>query len=186
MTLMIAGLLLFTGMHLVPGLAPGLKQGLQGKLGEGGYKGIYSLLAIGGIVLIVLGWRSTTPQHVYMLPMWTRHAAMLLAVIGFLLIGASNYASRIRRLVRHPMLTGVFLWACAHLIINGDSRSVLLFSWLAVWAALEIVIINRREGAWQKIEATSVAGEIRGLVISLVVVGVVIYIHPWLAGVAIF
>ncbi len=185
MALMIAGLLLFTGIHLMPSLAPGAKQAMLGKLGEGGYKGIYSLLALGGIVLIVIGWRSTVPQHVYMLPIWTRHAAMLLAVIGFLLIGASNYASRIRLLVRHPMLTGVFLWALAHPIINGDSRSVLLFGWLGLWALLEILLINRRDGAWEKIEPGSIGLEIRGLIISLVVVGLVIFIHPWIAGVAV-
>lgn len=185
MALMIAGLALFTGIHLLPSLAPGLKQGWQGVMGENGYKGMFALLALTGIVLIVFGWRGATPRYVFHLPYWTHHAGMLLSVIGFLLMGAANYPSRIKRLVRHPQLTGVFLWAIAHLVMNGDSRSVLLFSWLALWSLLEIVLISWREGVWIKIEPGSWAVEIRGLVISAVVIVVVLFVHPWIAGVAV-
>jgi uncharacterized membrane protein len=185
MGMMIAGLLLFTGIHLMPSLAPGVKQAARKTLGESGYKAVFALAGLAGVALIVFGWRGSVPQYLYMLPPWSRHAGMLLAVLGFLLMGAANYPSRIRLLIRHPQLTGVLLWALAHLVMNGDSRSVLLFGWLAAWSALEIVLISRREGVWIKTEPGSWSREIRGLLISAVVIAVVIYVHPWIAGVPI-
>ena len=37
--------------------------------------------------------------------------------------------------LRHPMLTGVVVWAVAHLLVNGDAASLVLFGWpWALWA----------------------------------------------------
>ena len=110
---------------------------------------------------------------------------MLLVVIAFILMGASNYPTRIKQYIRHPQLTGVIVWAFAHLMLNGDSRSVLLFGGMALWAVLEIVFINRREGEWTKTHVPGWGREVRGLVISLVVVVVVVMLHPYIAGVPI-
>jgi hypothetical protein len=71
----------------------------------------------------------------------------------------------------------------AHLLLNGDSRSVLLFGWLGVWAVLEIFFINKREGVWVKPDAPAWSREIKGVVISLVVLAVVVFLHPYIAGV---
>ena len=186
MTLLITGVLLWALVHLTPSVAQPLKQSLVGKLGENGYKGVFSLLLLLAIALIVFGWRSIEqPQYLYFLPLWTRHLGMLLVVIGFILMGAANYATRIKRIIRHPQLTGFILWAVAHLMMNGDSRSIVLFGGFAIWAVLEIIFINRRDTGWVKPEAPGWGVEIRGVVISLLVVGLFIFIHPWIAGVAI-
>ncbi len=66
MTLMILGILLFAGVHLIPSLAPGVKAAWLGKFGEGGYKGSFSLLLLLGLGLIIAGWRSTLPEFLYM------------------------------------------------------------------------------------------------------------------------
>ena len=110
---------------------------------------------------------------------------MLLVLIAFILFGASNYPTRIKQFIRHPQLTGVAVWAFAHLVLNGDSRSVLLFGTMGLWAILEIVFINRREGKWVKQPSPSWAREIRGLAISLVVFVVVVMLHPYMTGVSI-
>ncbi len=186
MVLLVAGVLLWAAVHLTPSVAPPLKQSLVGKMGENGYKGIFSLSLLLAIALIVIGWRSIDqPDYLYFLPAWTRHAGMLVVVIGFILMGAANYPSRIKRLIRHPQLTGFTLWALAHLAMNGDSRSVVLFGGFAIWAILEIIFINKRDGEWVKPEAPAWSREVIGVVISLVVVVLFVAIHPWIAGVAI-
>ena len=185
MGLMIAGLLIWSLVHLTPSLAPPLKQKLITQLGEKTYKLLFAVLIFTALALIVFGWRSTLPSYLYQLPGFTRHIAMLLVLIAFILFGASNYPTRIKQFIRHPQLTGVIVWAFAHLVLNGDSRSVLLFGSMGVWAILEIVFINRREGEWVKQPVPGWAREVRGLAISLAVFVVVVMLHPYIAGVSI-
>ena len=186
MGLLIAGLLIWSLVHLAPSLAPPLKQKLTTQLGEKVYKLLFAVLIFAALALIIFGWRSTVPSYLYQLPGFTRHIAMLLVLIAFILMGASNYPTRIKQFIRHPQLTGVIVWAFAHLMLNGDSRSVLLFGGMGVWAILEIVFINRREGEWVKQPVPGWAREIRGLAISLVVFVVVVMLHPYIAGIPIY
>lgn len=183
MVLLAFGVLLFAGVHLIPSLAPGLKGSWRNRLGEGGYKGSFSLLLLAALALIIIGWRSTLPTLVY-LPAPALHGpALALLVIAFLLLVVSSRKSRLRRLVRHPQLTGVVLWGIAHLLLNGDNRSLLLFGGISLWAIVEILAINHRDGAWHKPEAPSWGAETVTLVITGAVIGLVVYVHPWLAGV---
>jgi len=185
MGLLIAGLLVWTLVHFTPSLAAPLKQKLITQLGEKAYKLLFTVLMFTALALIIFGWRSALPSHLYQLPGFTRHIAMLLVLIAFVLFGASNYPTRIKQFIRHPQLTGVVVWASAHLVLNGDSRSVLLFGSMGLWAILEIVFINRREGEWVKQPVPGWAREIRGLAISLVVFVVVVILHPYMTGVSI-
>lgn len=185
MTLLIFGVVLFAGVHFIPSLAPGVKSGAMERMGEGGYKGIFSLLLLASFALMITGWRSAEPAYLYALPAAVRWPAMGLIALGFVVMGASTRNSRIRLLVRHPQLTGVILWSIGHLLINGDSRSVVLFTGLGLWAAIEIMLINRREGAWAKEPPPSWGAEVVTLVIAAVVIGVFTWAHPWLSGVAI-
>lgn len=186
MEILIAGLLLFAAVHFIPSKAPSLKAAMVGKLGDGGYKGVFSLLLIAALVLIVYGWRHTTPQHIYALPLAVRSVTSALMLLAFILFVASKPPTRIKRVIRHPQLTSVVVWAIAHLLSNGDSRSLVLFGGLGLWAILEMVFINQREGVWVKPEAPPVAREIILLAIGAVVFGIVIWAHPWLAGVPVF
>ncbi|MCB1854475.1 MAG: NnrU family protein [Halieaceae bacterium] len=185
MTLLVLGILLFAGLHLVKSLAPELRAGLIARLGAMPYRGLFSLLVLGSVALIVLGWRSSVPQYVYSPSPALQHPAMTVILVAFLLMVASSRPSRLRRIVRNPQLSGVVLWAGAHLLLNGDSRSLVLFGGLGLWALVEIVAINRRDGVWIKDPAPGLGTDLANLVIALVVVAVVVFIHPWLAGVPI-
>ena len=185
MTLLVLGILLFAGLHLVKSLAPELRAGLIARLGAMPYRGLFSLLVLGSVGLIVLGWRSSVPQYVYSPSPALQHPAMTVILVAFLLMVASSRPSRLRRIVRNPQLSGVVLWAGAHLLLNGDSRSLVLFGGLGLWALVEIVAINRRDGVWIKDPAPGLGTDLANLVIALVVVAVVVFIHPWLAGVPI-
>jgi uncharacterized membrane protein len=178
------GVIIWSVVHAVPGLAPGLRASLAARLGENGYKIAFTAAMLLSLLLIVLGWRATTPEIVYEPPVWGRHLAMLLVLIAFLLFAFSHGKSNLKRFVRHPQLTAVIVWAIGHLLANGDSRSVVLFGVLGVWALAEIVIINRRDQAWTPPAPRPLSAEIKPVVIGVVLYAVFILIHPYLFGVS--
>lgn len=185
MTLLVIGVALFAGLHLIKSLAPDFRAAMQDRLGENPYKGLFSLLVLGSVVLIVIGWRSSQPGFIYVPSPDLHTLALLLLLLAFWLLVVASRPSRVKRIVRHPQLTGVILWSGAHLLLNGDSRSLVLFGGLGLWALVEIIAINRREGVWIKAESPGLGSDAINVVIAAAVVAVVIYIHPWLAGVSV-
>lgn len=178
------GVALFMATHFVPSLAQGLKESLSERLGENPYKGLFSLLLILSIVLMVIGWRSATPELVYRPPSWGTPLTSVLMLISIMLFGAAQYPTRIKRFVRHPQLTGMAVWSVSHLISNGDSRSLVLFGGLGLWALIEMLLINKREGAWVKPYGPALPVEVRGIIISAVIFFVLVFLHPYFTGVS--
>ena len=173
MTFLIIGVLLWSCVHLYPSVFPERRGLMVEKLG-GKYNGVYAALIVFSIVLMVIGWKSTVPEPVYNSPSWGRHLHMLTMVIAILLLGAgsSKGISRIKQYIRHPMLTGVVVWGIGHLLANGDIRSLILFGGLTLWAILNQITINRRDGVWVK--PTEIAGVKREGI--LVVITIVVYL----------
>ena len=186
MELLILGLAIWVIAHFFPVLMPVQREAIRSKLGAGLYKGLFALVIIGSIVLIVQGWKGTIPTQIYVTGMGFRHAAMSLVALAFILFVAAKVKStRIKRFIRHPQLTGLVIWAAAHLLANGDSRSLILFTTLGIWAILSIILINRRDGQWQKPD--SVIGwpmELLIVIGGIVLTGIFFKIHIYLAGVA--
>ena len=104
-------------------------------------------------------------------------------LVSFVLFVAAQAPTNIRRILRHPQLTGVLLWAVAHLLVNGDSRSVVLFGSFAVWTIAEMLLINRRDGAWQKPESVALIKDAVTIGIGAVAYVIVFLLHPVLFGV---
>jgi uncharacterized membrane protein len=177
------GVLLWALVHLIPSVAPGVRQSLISKVGENPYKGLFALDIVIAIVFIVYGWRTTTPEIVYLPPAWGYSAALVLMAISVYLFGAAQRPSTVKRIIRHPQLTGLVVWSVAHLLANGDQRSIVLFGGLGLWALIEMPLISRREGAWQKPDAPAMSREVLGIVITAVVFAVLIFLHPYFAGV---
>jgi len=184
MEIMVFGLLLWSLVHLVPSLAPSVKKGWISMLGENGYKISFSAIVIFSLVMIVYGWRHSDPVVVYTLSIDLKPVALILMVVAFVLFGAAQYPTRIKTYVRHPQLTSIIVWSIANLLVNGDSRSIIMFGSMALWAVLEIIAINRRSGEWEKAAPPAWPREIKGLVISLVIFAVVAFAHPYIAGVS--
>ena len=90
MILLVIGVLLFAGVHLTKSLAPSFRTEMQQRLGENGYKGIFSLLILGSIALIVFGWRSAVPQYLYTPPAAMQAPALFLLVVAFWLMVVSS------------------------------------------------------------------------------------------------
>jgi uncharacterized membrane protein len=185
MVMLVSGVLLWAIVHMIPGPGRTLRQVLVLGVGEKPYKGVFSLALIASLLLIVFGWRSTPPQPVYLPPAWGGIAAIALMPVAIFLFGASHAKTRVKRFIRHPQLSSIVVWSGAHLLANGDDRSLVLFGGMGLWAILEILVINRRDRQWIKPPVPSMAAEIRGIVIAAVVFAVLVFLHPKFAGVAV-
>ena len=183
MILLIAGLLLFTVIHLLPAASPDLRGQLAGKLGENAYRGVYSIVIVASLVIIVFGWKAATPTAVYTPPVGGGPVISALVFFAFVLFVTSKVRSNYRRLIRHPQMLAVILWSVAHLLVNGDSRSLVLFGGLGVWAILEIVLCNKRDGAWQKPDAVPFSADMIVAIIAGVAFTAIFYLHRALFGV---
>ncbi|TAJ32735.1 MAG: NnrU family protein [Reyranella sp.] len=148
MAWLVLGLVLFLGAHTFTTMR-GARAVAIGRLGEGGYKGLYSLVSAAGLVLIVIGfgsYRSAGYIQVWTPPRAIFHPiALVLLWFAFVaLVAAYAPPSRIKAILRHPMLVGVKAWALSHLLVNGDLGSMLLFGGLLAWAVYDRIALKRR------------------------------------------
>ncbi|MHA7834608.1 MAG: NnrU family protein [Algiphilus sp.] len=176
------GILLWAVTHLFVAVAPAARQRLVDTLGLGPYKGLFSLVIVLSLVIIVLGWQAMPPTSAYVPPMGLRHATLLLVPIAVVLFISARAPTDIKRIIRHPQLTGVKLWAVAHLLANGEWRSLILFGGFLAWAVLEVIFIKRRDGAWVKPAPVGITRTIISAVVGLILAALLIVVHPWIAG----
>ena len=186
MTKLVLGVLLWAVTHFVPALAVDFRKRLIDRIGEYPYKGLFTLVMAFAIYLIISGWKSIPVEFLYVPPDWGRHLASLLMLIAFVLFSASHGQNNIKRFIRHPQLTSVIVWGVAHLLANGESRSIVLFGGLALWAAVDIVLLNRRDGAWQKPQPAPIKKDIIAVVVGVLVYFGFAHLHGWLFGVSPF
>ncbi len=187
MALLAAGILLWSIAHLFKSVMPGARATLARAIGENPTKGIVALLIVASVVLMVVGWRGADYNAIYDPPIWGRHLHMAAMFIAVYLFGAAYAPSRIRAFIAHPMLVGMAIWAGGHLLANGDSRSLLLFGGLGLWAVVSIIAIMIRDRDKQeRRELRGWGREIFGLLIAGGVYAVLFVTHQWYAGVPLF
>jgi uncharacterized membrane protein len=184
MTLLIIGLLLWSGIHFVPSLGIGVRAGLVAKLGLPAYKGLFALLIVASIVVMVFGWRSIEPAMVYSPPPWGLHVTHVLVLLTFILFVAAKRNTNIKRVLRHPQLTGVVLWSAGHLFANGEDRSLVLFIGIGIWAMVEMALINRRVGAWVRPGPVPMVRDVVTLAGGVVLFAVLLVLHRYITGVS--
>lgn len=185
MSVLIAGVTLWSLAHLLKAGAPGLRDRVQRKLGPGPYRGLFSLAIVASLVLIVFGWKSALPRPVYDAPLPGGPIIAAMVLIGLVLFFAAQFTGNIKRYIRHPQMTGTILWGIAHLLANGDIRSIVLFGGFTLWAALEIALINRRDGRRQTPAAAAIRHDVIPVVAGTLVFGAVLFFHQTLFGVAV-
>ena len=184
MTWLFIGVLLWCGLHFVPGLARRFRDAVITRIGEKTYQGVFAIGVVVSIVLMVVGWRAAPQWTVYNAPPWGPPVGAVLILIAFLLFGFAKAKTNVKRFIRHPQLSGMVAWAVGHLLANGDNLSLLLFGGLGLWALVEMPLINRREGAWKKPEPVPITAEIRPILIGLVIFVAFFLAHPYLFGVS--
>jgi uncharacterized membrane protein len=187
MTILVLGLIFFLGVHSVSIVAPDWRDARRAQLGEGAWKGLYSVVSVAGFVLLVVGYglARQQPEVLYVPPGWLRHLALLLMVPAFPLLLAAYLPGRIKTAAKHPMLLSVKLWALAHLLANGTWADVLLFGGFLAWAVADRISLKRRA-------ARPVPGAPPSPLNDVIVVvgGLALYVvfllwgHRWLIGVS--
>jgi len=146
MTVLIAGLIIFLGMHSMSIVAPAGRAQARRRWGEGPWKVGYAVISLAGLMLVVYGFGMArqAPVIVYTPPVWMRHVAFLLMLPVFPLLFASYLPGRIKTATKHPMLAAVKFWALAHLLANGMLADLLLFGGFLAWAVVDRISLKRR------------------------------------------
>ncbi len=183
MTILIVGLVLFLGIHLLPVATP-LRNALSSRLGANGYRGAFSLVSLAGLVLIVVGYYTAARGEQLFAPWPAAIAAAPYAVtLSFILFAAANMRTHIRKTLQHPMLLGLLIWAGVHLLANGDTRGTVLFGAFFAWALVDLASAVSRH-AVKTFEPTS-RQDVIAVVAGVVLAIVVMIFHRTLFGVAV-
>ena len=172
---------MFFAVHLVPTSAS-LRNGIAERFGEPAYKIAFSVLSLIGFVLIVMGYHKLQlmPGKNPVLwdpPTWTRHIAFLLMLPAMIFLVAAYVPSKIRTALKHPMLVAIKTWALAHLLVNGDLGSLVLFGSFLAYAVYDRISVKRRAGAGPPPAPAGVLGDV-----IVVVVGVALFAFMLLWG----
>lgn len=185
MLVTIIGLVLFLGIHSVRIVAPQWREERLSAMGGNAWRGLYSAVSIIGFVLILWGYSLWRPvaADLWFPPAWLSHVAALLMLVSAVFMGVYIApGGRMKAALKNPMLLSVKTWAVAHLLVNGDAASVVLFGAFLVWGVMDLVSVKKRG------TPPPVAGPARGDILA-VITGLVIYcafvffVHEWWIGV---
>lgn len=174
MTLLVIGLLIWAGAHLFKRAIPDVRA----TMGDKG-KGLVALLLLGSVVLMVIGYRAADSAPLWDRAGWATPVNNILMIVALYLVSPGPKKGALFHKLRHPMLLGFIVWSGAHLLVNGDLASLVLFGGLGLWAMVEILVINRSEGDWEPNPKGSIAKDGMFFGISILLVGVIGYIHTF-------
>jgi uncharacterized membrane protein len=150
MTMLMLGMLVFFGAHLVRVVAPGYRERMIARLGPLGWKGVYSVVSLVGFALLVLGYaeiRWVSPVLWGPGPGWLRMVVGL-AMLPVLVVFVSAYLpGRLRAALRHPMMLATVAWAALHLLVNGRVADLVLFGGFLAWSL--VVLFDSWRRPWK-------------------------------------
>ncbi|MCR9108252.1 NnrU family protein [Marivita sp. XM-24bin2] len=175
MGLLVLGLLIWVGAHTFKRVAPDQRAAM----GDKG-KAVVAVLLLISLGLMIWGYRGAEFIPVWYPPAFMVHINNLLMLIAVFVFGMSATTGRLRGKMRHPQLTAVKIWAVAHLLVNGDLASIILFGGLLAWAVLEVILINKAEPVWDRPQPGEAKKDVVLVVITLVMFGLMAGIHAWL------
>jgi len=188
MAILILGMALWAVAHLFAAVAPDRRAALVARHGENRVKVAVSLALFAALGLIIWGWglAGDNPVQLWYPPLFLWHVNNLLVLLAFLVFGAGAANSNVARFIRHPQMTAVKAWALAHLLVNGDLRSAVLFGGMLAWAVVEVIFINRRDGPRARPPVQPYRNDLVTLGVGLVAYLAVMAAHRWLFGVSPF
>lgn len=169
--LLLLGLILWIAAHYFKRLAPEARA----RMGDPG-KGVVAVGIGLGLLAIILGYRWADFIPVWSPPAFATHINNLLMILAVFIFGMSATTGRLRGRMRYPQLMAVVIWAVAHLLVNGDLASILLFGGMLAWALGSMALINRAE-VWDRPEPGPAKNDIKLLVITVVVFSVIAGVH---------
>ncbi len=187
--ILILGLVVLLGAHVFVTFRQA-RDGVIGRLGRNGYRVLFSVVALVGLVVIIRGYsdyRAYEWIQVWSPPAFMRHITVGLMLFAVIFLIAAFVPSHIKAKLKHPMLASVKTWALAHLLSNGDLGSILLFGSFLAWGVYARIAAKRRGDLGV---TTAPVGWTNDLIV--VVLGIVIYLalgywfHPYVIGVPVF
>jgi uncharacterized membrane protein len=190
LTIEIIGLVVFLGAHIFVSMRD-RRAALISSIGRGPYLGLFAVVSIVGLALIGYGfarYRAEGLIPVWYPPAWTRQIVVVLMWPASIAVVAAYIPGDIKRVLKHPMLVGVKLWAVAHLCANGDLGGIILFAAVLAWAAYDRVTLKHRTDAGAP--PIPVGGRRNDII--AVVVGTIVYLalgfvfHPIVIGLPAF
>lgn len=187
MLILIVGLVIFLGVHSTAIVNPQFAPRMHARFGEHGWKGIYSVIALIGLILVIYGYglARQNPSVAYVPAAGLRHLTHLLMLPVFILLFATYFQGRIKSAVRHPMLWATILWAASHLLSNGTWADVLLFGGFLVWALADLVSMSRRPAQTNPTVSAGRFNDVVCVIGGLITYGLFVgFLHRWLFGVA--
>lgn len=177
---LILAAVLFVGGHFVASAAP-LRGPAVARLGERGFAGLYSAVAVALLVWMISAYGRApllplwdAPRWCYWLPAVFMTLACLLLVSGVSqdnptavmqsLRAGTRPAPGILAITRHPVMWAIALWALAHIPANGTAADLLLFGSMAVLALLGTLAIDaKKRRQWGEAEWARLAGQTSNL-----------------------
>lgn len=181
MALLILGLVLWVGLHLLRSVAPDVRQSMTDRMGSAS-KGIIAVGIILSIVLMVLGYRAMDFIPIWSPPSFFGHINNLLMLFAFyvyFMTATKPGTAWIMGNTKNPQLTGFKIWTIAHLLVNGDLASIILFGGLLAWAVAEVIFSKRVTSLVNRDDA-KIDNPVVHAGIALGVYVVVAGLHVWL------
>jgi len=176
MTLLYLGLILWIAAHFVKRLTPSLRDAMANSMGAGPARGVIALSIVLSVVLMILGYRGAPTIPVYNPIAGMGHLNNLLMYVAIVLFGMGASKGRMRSWLAHPMLTGMAVWAGAHVLVNGDKASIILFGSLGLWALVHMGFLYATVETI-KPEPGEAKGDLRLLLIAAILFIIITGIH---------
>ena len=186
----ILGLVIFLGAHVFISMRD-RRAKLIARIGEGPYKGLFSLVSIVGIVLAGYGfawYRDAGLIPIWYPPAWTHQIVVVLMWPACIMVAAAYIPGNIKRTLKHPLLGGVKTWAFAHRCANGDLGGIILFGSILGWAVYDRITLRRRDDLGSP--PIPVGGATNDII--AIIVGTILYLalgfvfHPVVIGLPAF
>jgi uncharacterized membrane protein len=163
MSALLAAAAYFVLIHLLVS-GTRLRDRLVQRIGEGPYMGLFSLASVVGLYWLAASYGDARADARVFWGMseagrWIQIAlqlpAMLLVTTGLTTrnptsvrqesaLSRPDLVQGVLRITRHPFLWGVALWAAAHLLVNGDAASLVLFGSLLALAVFGTFSIDAK------------------------------------------
>jgi uncharacterized membrane protein len=178
---------MFFGAHSISIINVAWRDRVVARIGIFSWQGIYSLIAIIGLILIIQGYpvARQSPVILYLPPVWLQHLALVLLVFVFPLLLATYIPGRIQTLTKHPMLAATKIWAFAHLLVNGSLADVILFGSFLGWAVADRISLKHRGKGSVPMLPSSAANDIIIIVFGLLLyLAFFFWLHEWLIGIS--
>ncbi len=176
MLYILVGLLLWTAAHGFKRLFPGVRNAM----GNGG-RGLVAIGIFISIGLMAAGYNSSETAVLWTTPDWIIPVNNILMLISVYLFAVGGAKTRLALTIRHPMLNGLIVWGVAHILVNGDLSSLVLFGGLVLWAYLAKFLINR-DVPWELPAGSSLGKEAGVLIVSIIVYIGLLHAHAYLGS----